>query len=85
MSKINFNDHLDDMMDRLMNEDITTNDLEKEVKRSKALCQVADRKIAHNKTVIIALKMVSAGDIKSELLNEDLIPKQQLLKPQQNQ
>ena len=67
------------MMERLMNEDLSIEDLDKELKRSKALCQVADRKIEHNKTVILALKMVSAGDIKSELLNDDLMPKNKLL------
>ena len=80
MSKINFNDHLDDMMERLMNEDLSAEDLDIELKRSKALCQVADRKIEHNKTVILALKMVSNGDMKGEMLGEDLILKQQLLK-----
>lgn len=80
MSKISFNDHLDDMMERLMSEDITPEQLEKEVKRSKALCQVADRKIEHNKTVIMALKLVSAGEVKKDMLNDDLMPKQQLLK-----
>lgn len=79
MSKLNFNDHLDDMMERLMNESLTDNELELEVKRSKALCQIADKKIAHNKTVIDALSLVSSGDVKAELFSEDLIAKKQKL------
>lgn len=68
MTKLNFNDHLDDMMERLMEEDITPQDLEKEVKRAKALCQLADRKIKHNETVIKAAQLISSGDVKTEFL-----------------
>lgn len=80
MSKINFNDHLDDMMERLMNEDLKPEELELELKRSKALCQIADRKIEHNKTSLIALKMVSNGDIKKDLISSELIPASHQLK-----
>ena len=49
MSKLNFNDHLDDMMQRLMDESLTSEQLELELKRSKALCQIADKKIEDKK------------------------------------
>lgn len=80
MSKLNFNDHLDDMMERLMNEDITNEELELEIKRSKAICQIADRKIQNNKTTLLALKMVSDGDIKKEFITNDLIPEAKQIK-----
>jgi len=74
MSKINFNDHLDDMMERLMNEDLTTEQLENEVRRSKALCQIADKKIENNKLIIQAAKMLSNGDIDKKFISEDIVP-----------
>jgi hypothetical protein len=79
MSKINFNDHLDDMMERLMNEDLTTEQLENEVRRSKALCQIADKKIENNKLIIQAAKMLSNGDIDKKFINEDIVPGSQSL------
>jgi hypothetical protein len=75
MSKINFNEHLDDMMERLMNEDITPEELELEIKRAKAICEIADRKIEHNKTVVLAARLISNGDVRSEVLGADLQPK----------
>jgi hypothetical protein len=79
MSKINFNDHLDDMMERLMNEDLTTEQLENEVRRSKALCQIADKKIENNKLIIQAAKMLSNGDIDKKFISEDIVPGSQSL------
>ena len=79
MSKVNFNDHLDDMMERLMNEDLTKEQLEIEVKRSKALCQIADKKIENNKLVIQAAKLISNGDIDKKFINEELVPGSQNL------
>ena len=71
MSKLNFNDHLDDMMERLMNEDISQEQLEIEVKRSKALCQIADKKIADRKIMLQAMKMVSNGDIDKKFIPKE--------------
>jgi len=72
MSKVNFNDHLDDMMERLMNEDLTIEQLEIEVKRSKALCQIADKKIENNKLIIQAAKMLTDGDIDKRYISGDV-------------
>ena len=68
MSKLSFNDHLDDMMERLMSEDISKEQLEIEVKRSKALCQIADKKIEDRKIMLQAMKMVSNGDIDKKFI-----------------
>ena len=69
MSNVTFNDHLDDMMERLMNEDLSPEDLDKEIKRSKALCQIADKKIEDKKFALDFAKAFSEGDI-----NENMIP-----------
>jgi len=68
MGKISYNDHLDDMMERLMDEDISEQELELEIKRAKALCLIAEKKIAHEKNVINAVRVMSDGLIdKSDL------------------
>jgi|GEM_PF-3798432 len=69
MSTLTFNDHLDDMMERLMNEDLSSEQLELELKRSKALCQIADKKIQDKKIALEFVEAVSQGQI-----NENLIP-----------
>lgn len=79
MSKINFNDHLDDMMERLMNEDLTTEELDNEVRRSKARCQIAGKKIENNKLIIQAAKMISNGEIDKKFINDDIVPGSQYL------
>jgi len=84
MTKLNFNDHLDDMMERLMDEDIKPEDLDKEVKRAKALCQLADRKIKHNETVIKAAQLISSGEVKTEFL-KTITGEEKILKITQNQ
>lgn len=45
MSKINYNDHLDDLIDRLMSEDLTDEDLTKTLKISKAVSEIAKIKV----------------------------------------
>lgn len=72
MSKINFNDHLDDMMERLMSEDLTTEQLENEVRRSKAICHIASIKIENNKLMIQAAKMLTDGDIDKRYISGDV-------------
>jgi hypothetical protein len=67
MAKIDFNDHIDDMMQRLMSENLTDLQLAKEINRSKALCGMVDRKIEHNKTVISAMGLVSRGEVKIDI------------------
>ena len=62
MAKINFNDHIDDMMERLMNEDLSAEDLDKEIKRSKALCLLAEKKIEDRKVAVMAMQVVGNVD-----------------------
>ena len=69
MSKLTFNDHLDDMMERLMNEDLKPEELENEIKRGKALCQLAAAKIEDKKTELKFVELMSQGSI-----NEKFIP-----------
>jgi hypothetical protein len=73
MAKVNFNDHLDDMMERLMDEKLSIKDLDKEINRSKAICQIADRKLEHNKSIINAMSLVSKGEMKLELIETKLL------------
>lgn len=68
MSKINFNDHLDDMMERLMDENLSADQLELELKRSKALCQIADKKIEDKKITVMALEAVGNIDFEKNNL-----------------
>lgn len=68
MSKVTFNDHLDDMMERLMNEDLSPEQLDMEIKRSKAVCQVAEKKIADRKVLADVMTALSSGDINSKFL-----------------
>lgn len=73
MAKIDFNDHIDDMMQRLMSEDLTDEQLAKEISRSKALCGIVDRKIEHNKTVITAMALVARSEVKLDEVQAKLL------------
>jgi len=61
MAKLHFTDHLDDMMERLMNEDLSGDNLKNEIDRAKALAQLTAQKINHDKNIINAVKIVSDG------------------------
>lgn len=74
MSKVTFNDHLDDMMERLMDEKLESDDLELEIKRSKALCQIADKKIESQKSELEFVRLISSGDIKQEFVPTSFLP-----------
>ncbi|MEE6129145.1 hypothetical protein V2E39_17220 [Chryseobacterium arthrosphaerae] len=67
-NKINFNDHLDDMMERLMNEDLSSDQLDLEIRRSKALCQIAEKKISDKKMALEFVLVVSKGDIDERMI-----------------
>lgn len=69
MSKISFSDHLDDMLDRLMNEDLSDKDLEKEIKRSRAVAKIVQQKINDKKLSLDFVKAISGG-----IIDEKLIP-----------
>lgn len=68
MSKITFNDHLDDMMERLMSEDLQPGDLDLEIRRSKALCQIAAAKIEDKKAGLEFVRLMSQGEIKPNFI-----------------
>ncbi|KUJ54017.1 hypothetical protein [Chryseobacterium aquaticum] len=68
MSKLTFNDHLDDMMERLMNEDLSSDQLEIELKRGKALCQIADKKIQDKKVALQFVQAISSGQISEKMI-----------------
>ncbi len=72
MAKVNFNDHLDDMMQRLMDENLTPDQLELELKRSKALCQIADKKIEDKKVTVMALEAVGNMDFEKGIIPEPI-------------
>ena len=72
MAKVNFNDHLDDMMQRLMDENLTADQLELELKRSKALCQIADKKIEDKKVTVLALEAVGNMDFEKGIIPEPI-------------
>jgi len=63
MAKLTLNDHLDDMLERLMNENLTTAELELETKRVKAVAHIATKKIENAKMMIQAVKAVNQGDV----------------------
>ena len=54
--------HLTDMLDRLMNEDLTSEQLKLEVTRAKAVAEIATRKIENSKVMLQAVKVVSEAD-----------------------
>ena len=76
MSRINMNDHLDDMMERIMNEDITAKELELETSRAKSLCKIAEVKLKKEKNIIEAVKLASSGkltkNIQRQLLGDEV-------------
>lgn len=73
MSKLTFNDHLDDMMERLMNEDLKPEELENEIKRGKALCQLAAAKIEDKKTELKFVELVTTGQINAQMVPSSFI------------
>ncbi len=54
--------HLTDMLDRLMNKDLTSEELKLEVTREKAVAEIATRKIENSKVMLQAVKIVSEAD-----------------------
>lgn len=73
MAKITLNDHLDDMMERLMSEDISSENLEKEIKRAEALCNVAAMKIEDKKVGVQFVRYMSQGQISPNMIPTSLV------------
>lgn len=74
MSKLTFNDHLDDMMERLMDEKLKPEELDNEIKRGKALCQLAAAKIEDKKTELKFVELMSQGDLKEKFIPVSFLP-----------
>ena len=74
MSKLTFNDHLDDMMERLMDEKLSSEELENEIKRGKALCQLAAAKIEDKKTELKFVELMAQGGINDKFIPTSFVP-----------
>lgn len=79
MAKLTLNDHLDDMMERLMSEDLCETDLDIEIKRAEALCNVAAMKIEDKKVGVQFVRYMSQGQINANMLPSSLIEDQKQL------
>ncbi len=54
--------HLTDMLDRLMNEDLSSEELKLEVTRAKAVAEIATRKIENGKLILQAISTLNKGE-----------------------
>lgn len=79
MPKLTFNDHIDDMMERLMNEDLKPDQLDHEIKRGKALCQLAATKIEDKKTELKFIELVSNGDLNEKFIPVSFLPTMKMI------
>lgn len=76
--KIELNDHLDDMIDRLMSEDISNDELEKITKIARSLTEIAKIKLSAESQIIESKKLQldtfktlhSSGYVAKELATE---------------
>ncbi|NII81700.1 MULTISPECIES: hypothetical protein [unclassified Pedobacter] len=57
------NDHLFAQLERLNDEDLSKEDLDKEIDRAKAMSGIANQIINANKLTLEAVKLVSRGEI----------------------
>lgn len=71
MAKISIDDHMDDLLERLMSEDISAEDLEKTVKISKVVTGIAKVKLDQEKNKMEMFNsLYNAGFVPTELSNE---------------
>lgn len=80
MGKLTLNDHLDEQLERLRNEDLKPAELAHEVNRTKAICAVAQKKIENQRSLV---DMVTKLVDKDEL--ENYLPQFGINKPQLKQ
>ena len=66
MSKLTLNDHIDEQLERLRNEDLSEEKLALEISRTKAICQLAHAKIENQKSIVQAVSILVEKD---ELIN----------------
>lgn len=68
MSKLNLNDHLDEQLERLRNEDLDPKELDLEIKRTKAICAIADKKIENQRNLVdMVTKLVDKDELEAYL------------------
>jgi len=68
MGKLSLNDHLDEQLERLRNEDMQPEQLEQEIRRTKAICAVADKKIENQKSLVdMVIKLVDKDELENYL------------------
>jgi hypothetical protein len=70
------NDHLFAQLERLNDEEITSEDLDKEVNKAKAISQVASQIIKANKLTIDAMRLVANGTVSLNEMPENFGLKQ---------
>lgn len=65
------NNHLFSQLERLSDEELSNDDLEKEIKRQKSISEIASNLIEINRISMDAMKLISKGLIKiTDLPNE---------------
>ena len=65
------NNHLFEQLERLNDQELSNEDLEKEIKRAKSMGEIASNIIEVNKISLDAVKMIARGDIsKRDIPNE---------------
>lgn len=65
------NNHLFEQLERLNDESLSNEDLEKEMKRQKSMSEVASNIIEINRISMAAMKLIAKGDIQAnDLPNE---------------
>ena len=71
MAKINYSDHLDDLLERLMAEDIDGDELQKNLKVAKVVTDIAKVKVDEKKLKIEQFKALSdAGFVPLEIADD---------------
>lgn len=78
MSRLSLNDHLDEQLERLRNEELSPEKLEMEIKRTKAIAQIAHAKIENQKSIVKAVALLVDKDEKENYLSQFGINKPQL-------
>lgn len=72
MAKINIEDHLDDLLERLMDEDADMETIEKTLKISKAVVDIAKAKTDEKRLKIMQFESLNRAGFLSEDLGNDI-------------
>jgi hypothetical protein len=66
------NDHLFEQLERLNSDELKGKELEEEIKRAKAMSQVATQIVNGHKTIVDAMRVASGKGIDKERINKML-------------